>query len=172
MDDSLNKRDAAWAGLARLYGEAGVKEICLLLQDRAGVCVTALLTVVWSAAAGHGPLRPEAAAAVVAISERLEADVLRPLRRARNGLRGDARRDAQAAALRQSLLQRELEVERLVQERVLARIRPCGRRDHPGDAGDDARVALERYLTSLGVAATAGLRAPLRRIVTVAVAAR
>ncbi|QIT53857.1 TIGR02444 family protein [Aquisalimonas sp. 2447] len=143
--------DSAWAALARMYGQPGVKETVLALQDNNGVCVTALLTLLWSAANGHGPASLPTVTAVVAESESLEADLLRPYRRARNGLRHRATADTGAAELRRRLLDQELELERYLQTRVLAMLAPGAAREAVTDPDAAVETVLTRYLDCLGV---------------------
>ncbi|SEO88793.1 TIGR02444 family protein [Aquisalimonas asiatica] len=155
--------ESAWQGMVELYALPGMTEVCLRLQDRYGVSVSTLLTLVWSARAGHGPLTVAAAAAVAPDAERLERDVLRPYRHARNGLRGLARQDEAAADLRRDLLTRELALERFVQQRVVHLLRPDDARDAPGDAGRDCRATVARYLAAIPVQDSPELRADLRQ---------
>ena len=143
--------DPAWAALARMYGQPGVKETVLALQDESGVCVTALLTLLWSAANDHGPAVPQTVTAVVAESESLEAEVLRPYRRARDGLRHRAASDAGAAELRRRLLDQELELERYLQTRVLAKLTPATAREVVTDREAAVETVLARYFACLGV---------------------
>lgn len=145
----------AWADLARMYGQPGVKETVLALQDYSGVCVTALLTLLWSAASGHGPATPKTVNAVAAESEALEAEVLRPYRQARNGLRDRATADAAAADLRRRLLEQELELERYLQTRVLLILAPGSAREAVTDQEAAVETVLERYLACVGVTGAA-----------------
>ena len=154
--------DSAWAALARMYGRPGVKETVLALQDNNGVCVTALLTLLWSAANGHGPASLPTVTAVVAESESLEADVLRPYRRARNGLRHRATADTGAAELRRRLLDQELELERYLQNRVLAILAPGNARETETGPDTAVEATLNRYLDRLGVKADPPSAATIR----------
>lgn len=160
---TISDDEATWQGMAQLYGVPGMSDVCLRLQDGAGVSVSALLTVAWSARAGHGPLTVDAAAAVATVSEELERDVLRPYRRARNGLRDLAQQESEAATLRQGLLEQELALERFVQQRVLRVLRPVSGRGAPGDAGRDCRLAVARYLGAVPVGDSAELRTDLHQ---------
>ncbi|WP_290637967.1 TIGR02444 family protein [Aquisalimonas sp.] len=155
--------DAAWQGMVHLYGLPGMMEACLGLQDGAGVSVSAMLTLVWSARAGHGPVTSEAAVAIAAVGEALERDVLRPYRQARNGLRGLARQDDAAAALRRDLLTQELALERFVQRRVVHLLQPADARGAPDGADRDCRMAVARYLAAIPVHDSRELRAGLRQ---------
>lgn len=156
--------EAAWQGMVHLYGLTGMTDACLRLQDGDGVSVSALLTLVWSARSGHGPVARDAAVAVASVGEDLERDVLRPYRQARNGLRGLAQQESDAAALRRELLTQELALERFVQQRVLHILQSAGARDAPGDVDHDCRLAVARYLAAIPVQDSPELRASLHQL--------
>ena len=150
MDDS----NAIWSALASLYDEPGVKDACLALQERNGVCVTALLTLICAAARGHGAPHTPTVCDVVTISEAFEADVMRPLRRARNGLREMSGKDGTAADLRAGLLNHELALERFLQDRILDVLSSRSALAHPQTPPVDTGTGTRRYLTALGIEPT------------------
>lgn len=108
-----------WDEACRLYGALGVRELCLDLQDRHGVDVVVLLTVVWAWRRGipvDDAVRPQLLARVRGWHE----EVVQPLRRARRSLRPEAEPgraiglDGTATtALKAKVQALELEAERL-----------------------------------------------------------
>jgi len=160
----------AWESMASLYALPGVTDQALSLQDQAGVSVSALLTLVVSASRGHGALCPAAAVAVAESSEAFEADVLRSLRRARNGLKRwfGGPRGEQAQMLRQSLLERELAAEGLEQMLILDMLSEPGVLAPPDDPLADTCRSVARYLTALGVSPSVFQQQSLAHILSAA----
>ncbi len=143
--------DNAWSALAAMYAQPGMKEALLALQEDAGVSVSALLTLIWSSAVGYGAATDKTVREIVADTEALEAEVLRPYRRARNGLRAWAAKEGEAANLRRQLLEQELVLERYVLRRVLERLAAASAREPAGDAAVDVERVVARYLEQRGV---------------------
>ena len=136
--------DTAWQALVDLYTRPGAARHCLQLQAGDGTSVTALLTLMASAAAGNGAVTRQAAADVAALSEAFQSDVLRPLRSARDGLKRWLRVLPDGADVRESVLDRELAAEQLEQQLVLECI--AGGRAAPDDPCGDACLSVARYL--------------------------
>ncbi len=142
----------AWETIARYYGQPGARELLLRLQQRYRISVTTILTLAWNAAHGRGAPGAGAAARIAECTERYQASVLRPLRSARDGLRQWREAlDPEAGELREALLSRELEAERLEQRLVLDCLDAPGGREPAGDPLGDLCLSLSRYLVSLGV---------------------
>lgn len=137
--------DAAWAGIAALYTRPGMAERCLALQQRDGTSVTTLLTLVWTAVHGRGAVTRQAASDVAALTEAFQAEVLRPLRVSRDGLKRWLETLEGASALRRDLLDEELAAERLEQRFVLRCLEASGH-SPPDDPCGDACLSVARYL--------------------------
>ncbi|MCK8515181.1 TIGR02444 family protein [Methylonatrum kenyense] len=143
--------DGIWQEMVDLYQQPGMAEHCLLCQDRLGLSVTAMLSLILLAVDGRGAIRPSAAAEIAAESGRWQVDVLRPLRQARDALKARLRTDPVPglAELRTGLLARELDAERIEQRLVLALADRPGARVPASDPLADASSALARYLLAL-----------------------
>lgn len=143
--------DGIWQQMVHLYQSPGIADHCLHCQDRLRLSVTTMLSLVLLAATGRGAIRPPAAARIAAESERWQAEVLRPLRQARNALKaflqGDEAPDL--AELRRALLARELDAERIEQRLVLALTEAPQALVPAADPLADASAALARYLLAL-----------------------
>lgn len=137
--------DAAWAGIAALYTRPGMTERCLALQQRDGTSVTTLLTLIWTAAHGRGAVTRQAAGDIAALSEAFQAEVLRPLRTSRDGLKRWLEILEGASGVRQDLLDHELAAERLEQNLVLRCVERTGHCP-PDDPCGDACLSVARYL--------------------------
>ncbi len=123
-----------WDYAFRLYGEPGVREACLALQDRHGVDVTLLL---WAAWLGGGADAATLRAGDMAVAP-WRARAIRPARGLRRQLRAPVAgmEDAARLAWREAVKALEVEAERAALER-LARI---GRRGGPPDLAPFATV--------------------------------
>lgn len=144
----------AWEAIGTLYALPGVQEACLALQQRLGLSVTTLLTVLWMARQGGGALTAGAARHLARRSGQFQDEVLRPLRRARQGLKDwDPALGEPALKLRAAVLEQELEAERLEQCLVLELLAPEQHREPADDPCGDACLTTARYLAGLGVAA-------------------
>jgi uncharacterized protein (TIGR02444 family) len=145
------RRIPFWDFSKAVYAQDGVQPACLALQD-GGLDVNLGLWIVWTVVYGRDP--GPAIGAAVERSALWSAQVVKPLRAARTGLKhppdfvaGDA-----AAALRKSVLAAELEAERLEQLALEGLSQSC-----PEHHGDDLRAlaltCLEAYAARLGAAA-------------------
>jgi len=150
LDTAADGEDI-WQQMVHLYQQPGVADHCLHCQDRFRLSITAMLSLILLAAAGRGAIRPPAAADIADESERWQAEVLRPLRQARNALK--ARLQTGAASdltdLRHGLLARELDAERIEQRLILAKALAPGAMVPASDPLADAASALARYLLAL-----------------------
>ena len=95
-----------WAG--RVWTKPGVSAACMTLQDDHGQSVPLLLWALWLTEGGRAP-GPDTIEAAVSLCRSAETDAIRPLR--------DARRAA-APAERALLLERELDAERRLLDRL------------------------------------------------------
>ncbi|MCP2679609.1 TIGR02444 family protein [Maricaulaceae bacterium NA33B04] len=145
---SSPRRVAFWDFSKAVYGQPGVKEACLALQD-GGLDVNFGLWIVWTVIYGRDP--GPAIGAAVDRSALWSADVVKPLRAARTGLKfpPDFVETEAAAALRKTVLGAELEAERLEQLALEGLSQSC-----PEHRADDLRglafARLEAYASKLG----------------------
>ena len=149
-----------WDFSLRLYGEPGVAEACLALQDRLGADVNLLLFCCWAGQRGQA-LGEADLDRLQAVAAPWQRQVVAPLRSARRWLKGQG--GAGAEALREEIKRLELEAERLEQDRLQA-VLPLP--DGPASL-DSAAMNLERYLARLDGDASeeiAPLLAALRRL--------
>ncbi len=160
-----------WERMVQLYALPGVANQCLALQRHSGVSVTALLTLLVLAAQGHGAVRPPVAARMAAISEAYQAAILRPLRKIRDELEGyrNGTHARQVEALRDGLLDRELDAERLEQLQVLDLLAPPESRLQSADPLADACASVARYMLALGATPESECRQALCHLVAAAV---
>jgi len=122
-----------WGHALALYARPGVEAACLALQAQGGdVCL--LLCGTWLQAR-HVTPDAERAAALRAIADPWQRQVVVPLRALRQQWREAAHGDAQLAALREQVKGLELEAERTLLARLQAR---AGKwpADQDGPAGD------------------------------------
>ena len=119
------------------YAADGVQPACLGLQDRHGLGVSALFALAGMAAFGCPVLDEAGLAQALRRAEAWQRAVIEPLRAARRGVREVPLTDAiaeSAEGLRRTLLQQEIEAERLQQALVCA--------DYPvAEVGRDVRDA-------------------------------
>lgn len=125
------KRPGFWRFSTAIYGQDGVKAACLSLQA-AGIDVNVALFVVWAIVTGRDPA--PVLGEVLNRSALWRASVVQPLRTARDGLKPapDFVEPEAAAALRKTILQAELEGERLQQVALEPLAALCGRFEGPG----------------------------------------
>jgi uncharacterized protein (TIGR02444 family) len=113
----VSRPEGFWDWSLAVYAKPGVKEACLALQDGRGVDVNLALWCCWLAASGRRPGPALEPARAFAESWRA---VVAPLRRARDALKPPpegADPDA-AAQLRRTILDVELDAERVAQTRL------------------------------------------------------
>lgn len=119
-----------WDWAVAAYDAPGVADACLELQDAHGHNTCFLLWAAWSGAADPGLLGRAAETAQL-----WEADVLRPLRQARQALKAPVPpvADATREALREEVKASELKGEQALLE-ALGRLLPARRSDGPLEA--------------------------------------
>lgn len=152
----------AWVRVCDFYSLPGISPQSLALQDRAGVSVTTLLTLMLSAVNGDGAVETSAVARIAELSEAYQTFVLRPLRQVRNRLKMWTRGPTR------ELLQGELKAERLEQQMVLDVLAEHHGRDTPEDPLADSARTVARYLSALGIRPDAELSQLLAHILTLA----
>jgi uncharacterized protein (TIGR02444 family) len=108
---------ALWDWTLRAYGQAGVPEACLTLQDTYGQNTSLLLWAVWAEAAN-----PALLARAADIARRWEALALSPIRDVRRALKPafEGIEDAAREGLREDVKAVELRAERVLMERLEA----------------------------------------------------
>ena len=107
-----------WNHALALYARPGVETACLHVQALDGdVCL--LLCATWLQARGVAP-SPARAAALRALAEPWQREVVTPLRSLRQAWRTPAQHDPQLAALREHVKGLELQAERTLLERLQA----------------------------------------------------
>jgi len=147
------RRIAFWDFSKAVYTQNGVQPACLALQE-GGLDVNLALWIVWTVVYGRDP--GPAIGAAVERSALWSAQVVKPLRAARSGLKypPDFIEPGAAAALRKTVLAAELEAEHLEQLALEGLSQSC-----PEHGGEDLRslalTRLEAYAARLGAAAPA-----------------
>lgn len=146
--------DGLWTFADRLYAKAGVAEACLWLQHRHDLDVMLLLSCLW-AGYERGPLHPAQLRMLIAGGDPWRQEVIKPLRAARQWLKGAHTPAGDAAAreaLRRAILDDELAAERLQGELFTALLRdwtgdtlPAS----PGAAAGEHNVRLYLKLLSI-----------------------
>jgi uncharacterized protein (TIGR02444 family) len=110
--DELQLTGPHWTFIVELYSSDKVQQACLLLQDRFGVDVSFLLTLLWYARDGAGFDNGdiEALDRVIALWRR---DVVKPLRTMRREIKPTARHDGAVASYRDKIKSIEIEAEQI-----------------------------------------------------------
>lgn len=141
---------ALWDWTLRAYGQAGVPEACLSLQDDFGQNTSLLLWAVWAEACD-----PALLARAADISRRWQALSLMPIRAVRRALKPafEGIDDAERAALREDVKAVELRAERVLMESLEALTGERG--------GAPALVALQAAASAWGKPAPADALAAL-----------
>jgi uncharacterized protein (TIGR02444 family) len=138
-----------WTFSLRLYGEAGVADACLALQDKQGIDVNLLLFALWAARSGRRLSLVEMRA-LIELTESWRRDIVVPLRLVRRALSTPpAAIEATAAArLRREIKKAELESERLQQAALFA-FRPIEIIGTPGAPAQAASDNVALYATAV-----------------------
>jgi uncharacterized protein (TIGR02444 family) len=154
-----NGRDAkGWHGTdlwdfsLAIYGEDGVKDVCLAAQDRLDADVNVLLWCCWLGATGRGAIAGDDLARVSEAVSIWQAEIVKPLRAARRrlgkpppGVPADVSR-----ALREAIAANELEAEH-IEQAILAETVDRAAVIHDGARREgDIRHNLAAYLSFLG----------------------
>jgi len=112
--DPLPLAGPHWAFALALYGQSGVAEACLSLQDRQGVDVSFLIAMLYAAAVGRRRVDAAAVALAEARVAPWRAGVVQPLRTLRRDMKQLSEIDrAEVAALRESVKGVELKSEQI-----------------------------------------------------------
>ena len=119
---SKSAAEAVWELTCSVYATEAVADACIGLQDRHGIGVSALLALLAMAALGYPVAETARLEAVLARAERWQRAIIEPLRALRRRIPAAASADieADAAALREHLIGREVEAERLQQALLVA----------------------------------------------------
>lgn len=107
-----------WDFAISVYSAQGVENACLALQERRDVDVSLLLFFIWSARQGFGVLSNNELELAIAISDDWQMEIIKPLRGVRGVLKAKNSDIASSGLLRKSILQNELDAERLELENL------------------------------------------------------
>lgn len=135
-----------WRFSLGVYGQTGVPEACLALQEESGADVNVALFVLWHASEGR-ELSADEVAAIDAGVAAWRREIVIPLRAVRQALK-PKEFDPPVARLRQSIKKVELESERLQQESLF--LSGAGLGTQSGAPVAAARGNLARYAALLG----------------------
>ena len=115
-----NPDQDAWTFICELYGLPGVKEACIALQERLGLSVTTLLTLIWAGETGRGMIGAEALDTALGSVHLWHGEVTRTLRQVRRQLGPNSDdMSSQHQELKGLVQHAELEAERLEQQVLL-----------------------------------------------------
>ncbi len=162
-----------WDFTLSVYGQEGVSQACIALQDRRGLDVDVMLFCSWLGATGRGVLsRHELDRAWEAIAP-WQAEVVTALRavrrRIKDGFSGAPEEAAKAVG--KAVLSREIEAERITLIMLEGTTsRPAEPKRPAGKRAADAAANYALYLASRDVAPDAADRADLLTILSAAVA--
>lgn len=145
-------RSAFWHFSLELYGQAGVADLCLALQDDAGADVSVLLYMLFLAEQQRA-LDARALAAILQLVRPWNEAVVIPLRRMRRALRHDLGRfdTARSAPLRTEVKRLELAAEQLLQETLAAELPASAAGRTAADRAGAAANNLRCYAAALGL---------------------
>ncbi|MBB4211610.1 uncharacterized protein (TIGR02444 family) [Rhodothalassium salexigens DSM 2132] len=150
---------AFWAFSLALYGRPGVAELCLTLQDEAGVDVNPLLLCCWLGAERGVRLGDRALADLLAATEAWRREVVIPVRTARRRARDWRDRSAGGAAAYAALKRTELILEQAEQgdlARLGAALDAAGEPRRSPPTAVEARAAARHNLGVYGRVAGLG----------------
>jgi uncharacterized protein (TIGR02444 family) len=156
--------DSFWSFSLALYGRPGVAPALIGLQDRVGLDVNMLLYCCWVGSEGRS-LSAADLAAVEAVVEPWQAEVVRPLRALRRRLKGGFGElpASRVEAYRKRLNELEIDGERIAQEAMAAVARE---RAETIAIGAQVVANLQAYLelrkVAVGANDAAGLRVVLQ----------
>jgi uncharacterized protein (TIGR02444 family) len=153
--------ESFWNFSLALYGRPGVAPALIALQDRLGLDVNILLYCCWAGSEGRS-LTVADLAAIEAVVEPWQAEVVRPLRSLRRRLKGGfgALPADRVEAYRKRLNELEIEGERIAQEAMAAA--PRGRSGPApvvGWVAGNLQAYLELRRVAIGTSDDADLRA-------------
>ncbi|SJZ40280.1 TIGR02444 family protein [Enhydrobacter aerosaccus] len=144
-----------WNFSLELYASEGVAPACLDLQDRRGCDVNILLFCCWLGASGRPTLTADRLKSILAVSDRWQADVVRPLRQVRKALKERSWSETlpeTVDAARRRVAEAELAAEHAEQLTLVSLHGPPADRDRPAEQRLRAAVGnLGVYAVCLGV---------------------
>ena len=150
MQSSAPARQSFWDFSLSVYAEEAVKSSCLELQDK-GLNVNLSLWIVWTCLYGRDPR----AALGQAIEQcaLFNTQIVQPLRQARSNLKRppDFVTAEAAEALRQSILARELDAERIEQSYLEALAHICPEHEAAETVSTLIQESITAYLQRLGL---------------------
>jgi uncharacterized protein (TIGR02444 family) len=126
-----------WTFVTKLYSSDAVQQACLLLQDRFGVDVSFLLTLLWYAKDGIGFDDGEIEALDHGIAP-WRSDVVEPLRTMRREIKPAAGHDSAVAGFRNKVKSIEIESEQI---EIAMLMRAMGQRKLTGVSGKPIQPA-------------------------------
>ena len=136
--------EALWRFSLAFYAHAGVSEVLIRLQDRAGLDVNLMLFALWLGVSGRRRLTSEELVMADRIVHPIRTGIVEPLRALRRKLRSDPDLDLQR--LREAVKELELAAERIIQTRLARTAAPPGSDTHPAARAAVARANLALYL--------------------------
>lgn len=143
-----------WDFAIGIYGREGVSRACLHLQERHGIDVNVMLFCLWLGESGRGTVSDEEMAALKAISDEWQGDVVRNLRAARRALKDGfpGAPEALRQALRAEVQGVEIDSEHLEQMVLAGAIEraPAEGEVPPVQRANDASRNFARYVAALG----------------------
>lgn len=144
MNEVLDLDGAHWRFSLRVYGQPGVPEACILLQDRHGIDVNVLLVALIHAAMA-GPPSVLTVAAMDRTANEWRKSVILPLRSVRRSMRAKKNLIGHPAqeAVRKQVAAAELAAEQ-VEQAMLAQLLPGPRQRRPEP--DDLARTLETVI--------------------------
>ena len=130
MGESDGRSDAHWAFALAVYGQPGVPDACITLQDRHGVDVNVMLVMLFANAVHGTAPRRDAIVRLDAVGRPIQETVVKPLREVRRAMKG---RDFGAATehVRGKVKASELAAEQLEQAAMAEVICAWPKQDGP-----------------------------------------
>lgn len=125
-----------WNFSLELYAGEGVAQACLDLQDRRGCDVNVLLFCCWLGISGRPTLTAERLRTILAVSDRWQAAVVKPLRQVRQALKEQSWSAGLPEAIdaaRRRVAEAELAAEHAEQLTLAGLHAPPADRDRPSD---------------------------------------
>jgi uncharacterized protein (TIGR02444 family) len=144
MDEGGKTSEAFWRFSVAFYGQPGVADALIALQDRDGFDVNLVLFALWLGISGRGTLGSDTLAAAEGVAGMLRSEIVEPLRRLRRKLRNHSDGDVQR--LREGVKALEFAGERLVQERLARLAASGGAKTDPAGRRGAAHANLALYL--------------------------
>jgi uncharacterized protein (TIGR02444 family) len=139
-----------WRYSLKLYGQSGVSDVCIALQDGCGIDVNLLLYLFWLASEGRQVTADDVTMLDDKVRSWRELTII-PIRDVRRKLKGAATfiDPGKQEALRDKVKVAELEAERLQQEGLYA-VTQSGPLGKPADPSAAARGNVAAYEAAIG----------------------